>query len=120
EPRPSRGTPRHLTMRFGTWPVNPVVSGLRSTPIPTTFGRKKIGPTDQGLASDRKRSHETHHGDQLVHAQAAERSAKLPGPPATTLKLDKQDGGPGQLQPLVSRPAHHQSHAIRSLRHEQE
>ena len=31
----------------------------------------------------------------------AERSAKLPGPPARTLKLENEDGGPGQLQPLV-------------------
>jgi hypothetical protein len=33
---------------------------------------------------------------------AAERSAKLPGPPATTLKLGKPGWRPGQLQPLVS------------------
>jgi hypothetical protein len=33
----------------------------------------------------------------------SERSAKLPGPPARTLKLENQDGGPGQLQPLVRR-----------------
>ena len=29
--------------------------------------------------------------------------AKRPAPPALTLKLENQDGGPGQLQPLVSR-----------------
>jgi hypothetical protein len=28
--------------------------------------------------------------------------AKLPGPPASTLKPENQDGGPGQLRPLVS------------------
>src|SRR5437773_10314089 len=35
------------------------------------------------------------------YSPVAERSAKLPGPPQTTWTPESQNGGPGQLQPLI-------------------